>query len=61
MPVAIVTNGPPDIQRRKIEHARVAPFLSAVVISGELGVGKPHPDIFRAVARPAGRPRWGGP
>ena len=47
VPVAVVTNGPPDIQRLKIEQSGVGPFLSAVVISGELGVGKPHPDMFR--------------
>ena len=47
-PVAIVTNGPPDIQRLKIEQAGVAPYLSAVVISGEVGVGKPDPAIFSA-------------
>jgi putative hydrolase of the HAD superfamily len=47
VPVAIVTNGPPDIQRLKIEQAGIAPHLSAVVISGELGVGKPDPAIFR--------------
>ena len=48
VPVAIVTNGPPDIQRLKIEQCGVAPLLCAVVISGELGVGKPDPSIFGA-------------
>jgi putative hydrolase of the HAD superfamily len=46
VPVALVTNGPPDIQRLKIEQAGFAPHLSAVVISGEIGIGKPDPAIF---------------
>jgi len=56
VPVAVVTNGPPDIQRLKIEQSGVAPLLSAVVISGALGVGKPHPDIFRTALEQLGVP-----
>lgn len=46
VPVALVTNGPPDIQRLKIEQAGIGSYLSAVVISGELGLGKPDPAVF---------------
>jgi putative hydrolase of the HAD superfamily len=46
LPLAIVTNGPPDIQRLKIEQAGIAPYFSAVVISGEIGIGKPDPAVF---------------
>jgi phosphoserine phosphatase len=46
-PVGLVTNGPPDIQRWKLAQTAHAPSLAAVVISGELGVGKPDPEIFR--------------
>jgi len=46
MPVALVTNGPPDIQRLKIDQAGIGPYLSAVVISGETGIGKPDPAAF---------------
>jgi putative hydrolase of the HAD superfamily len=45
-PVAVVTNGPPDIQRLKLEQTGLAGNFSAVLISGELGSGKPDPDIF---------------
>ncbi|HLM95428.1 MAG TPA: HAD family hydrolase [Acidimicrobiales bacterium] len=48
LPVALVTNGPPDIQRLKIEQAGIGPHLSAVVISGETGFGKPDPASFGA-------------
>jgi putative hydrolase of the HAD superfamily len=46
VPVAIVTNGPPDIQRLKIAQTGIAPLLSAVVISGETGIGKPDPASY---------------
>lgn len=46
VPVALVTNGPPDIQWLKIEQAGIGSHLSAVVISGETGVGKPDPASF---------------
>jgi putative hydrolase of the HAD superfamily len=45
-PVAVVTNGPPDIQRLKIEQTGIRTYLSAIVISGELGKGKPDPAVF---------------
>lgn len=47
VPVGVLTNGPPDIQRLKIEQAGIGPYLSAVVISGEIGIGKPDPTAFR--------------
>ena len=46
VPVAVVTNGPPDIQRLKIEQTGIESLLSAVVISGETGIGKPDPAAF---------------
>ena len=60
VPVALVTNGPPDIQRLKIEQAGVGAYFTAVVISGELGIGKPDPAIFGhalELARGCARPR----
>jgi putative hydrolase of the HAD superfamily len=46
VPLALVTNGPPDIQRLKIDQAGIAPRFAAVLISGEVGIGKPDPTIF---------------
>ena len=43
-----MTNGPPDIPRLKIEQADISTNLSAVVISGETGFGKPDPASFGA-------------
>lgn len=45
---AIVTNGAPDVQREKIGRASLADYFSAIVISIEVGFGKPDPRIFEA-------------
>ena len=44
--LALVTNGPPVLQREKLEVSGLAPFFELLVISGELGIGKPNPGIF---------------
>ncbi|HZN63318.1 MAG TPA: HAD family hydrolase [Planctomycetota bacterium] len=43
----LVTNGAPRIQREKIERTGLAPLFDAVVVSGDIGVGKPDVRIFR--------------
>ena len=45
--LGVVTNGAPDTQREKLEALGLAEHLGTVVISGEAGVGKPDPEIFR--------------
>ena len=45
--LGLLTNGPADIQRLKLEGTGLAGAFEAVVISGEAGVGKPSPDAFR--------------
>ena len=45
-PMGLITNGPSDIQRLKLEQAGLASTFAAEVISGELGVGKPQPEVF---------------
>ncbi|HEX4204715.1 MAG TPA: HAD family hydrolase [Ktedonobacteraceae bacterium] len=47
--LALLTNGAPDLQREKIAHFNLDQYFDAVVVSGEVGVGKPHPAVFRAV------------
>ena len=44
--LALVTNGPPCLQREKLRASGLERFFEAVVISGELGIGKPDPRIF---------------
>jgi putative hydrolase of the HAD superfamily len=44
--LAVLTNGAPDLQREKMEGAGLDRYFEAVVISGDLGFGKPDPRIF---------------
>jgi putative hydrolase of the HAD superfamily len=58
-PVGLLTNGPSDIQRLKLDQAGLTDAFGSVVVSGEEGIGKPRPDVFHRVldelgARPEG-------
>lgn len=47
--IGVVTNGPPDLQREKLEMTGLFEVVDAVAISGEIGVGKPDSAIFETV------------
>jgi putative hydrolase of the HAD superfamily len=44
--LALVTNGGPDVQRRKIAKFGLDSFFDFILIEGEFGLGKPRPDVF---------------
>jgi len=44
--MALITNGPADLQRRKIERFELTPFFDCVSIEGELGFGKPDEKVY---------------
>lgn len=44
--LGIITNGTGDVQREKIALTGLAEQMSAILVSGELGTGKPAPAIF---------------
>ena len=44
--VGVLTNGPSDFQRRKLEVSGLGVELDAIAISGELGVAKPEREAF---------------
>jgi putative hydrolase of the HAD superfamily len=48
-PVGLLTNGPSDLQRLKLAQAGLSDAFGTVVVSGEIGVGKPTPDVFELV------------
>ena len=49
--VGLITNGPSQIQRDKIEHLEIADLFQFILVSEEEGVWKPDPVIFeRALA-----------
>ena len=41
----VITNGP-DTPREKIDTTNLADYMDVLIISGEVGVGKPEPEIF---------------
>jgi putative hydrolase of the HAD superfamily len=47
-PLAVVSNGPSGEQRGKLQALDLERRFDAVLISGEVGVGKPQPGIFEA-------------
>jgi putative hydrolase of the HAD superfamily len=49
--LGVITNGAVQRQQPKIEHLRLRPYLSSVMISEAVGIKKPDPRIFaRALA-----------
>jgi putative hydrolase of the HAD superfamily len=49
--LALLTNGCPSLQRYKINASCLADYFTARLISGNLGVGKPDPRIFRRIVQ----------
>jgi putative hydrolase of the HAD superfamily len=47
--LALLTNGAPDIQGTKIDGSKLAGFFETIIISGDLGFGKPDARIFQLV------------
>ncbi len=45
--LALVTNGPSDTQRAKIERFGLAGFFDHIQIEGEVGFGKPEEQAYR--------------
>jgi putative hydrolase of the HAD superfamily len=45
--VGLLTNGAASVQREKIESSGLGMYFDAAVVSGELGTGKPAPEIFQ--------------
>jgi putative hydrolase of the HAD superfamily len=44
--LGLLTNGAASLQREKIETSGLGLFFDAIVVSGEIGTGKPAPEIF---------------
>ena len=56
LPLALVTNGPADMQLEAVRAVGVEPYLKRLVISGDAAVGvrKPDPRIFRLACEELG-------
>jgi len=46
--MVILTNGLREVQRRRLAGSSIEPFVTDIVVSGEVGAAKPAPEIFDA-------------
>ena len=53
-PLALLTNGLADLQRQKLAATGLGAYFQRIVISGELGFGKPDPRLFLLTLAPLG-------
>jgi 2-haloacid dehalogenase len=54
--IAIVTNGLEAVQRSRLVHSTIQPFITQLIISEEVGAAKPHPAFFDAAFARTGNP-----
>jgi putative hydrolase of the HAD superfamily len=54
--LVLITNGPGSTQRHKADATGLTSLVNAVIVSGEAGVSKPDPAIFRLAAQAADVP-----
>jgi putative hydrolase of the HAD superfamily len=47
--LGLLTNGACDLQREKIDGAGIGHYFDEIVISGDVGVGKPHRRVFETI------------
>ncbi len=58
--LGLVTNGLSDVQRSRLSRLGIGDYFDSVVISGEVGVTKPRPDIFDIAFDQLGSPSKDG-
>lgn len=47
--LGLLTNGAPDLQREKMAGSGIAEYFDEIVVSGEVGFGKPNPRIYETM------------
>ncbi|MGN0459020.1 MAG: HAD family hydrolase [Eubacterium sp.] len=48
--VGVITNGPSYLQNHKMDTSGLRPYCDIVLVSGDVGVHKPDPQLFRIAA-----------
>ncbi len=48
--VGVITNGPSVLQHHKLDTSGLREYLDIVVVSGDIGIHKPDPEIFKYTA-----------
>ena len=51
IPLAVISNGLPDVQYCKIESMGLRGMFSSIVLSEEIGIRKPDAEVFRYAAK----------
>lgn len=46
IPLAVITNGPADMQRAALQKVTIDKYFKIILVSGELGIRKPDARIF---------------
>ncbi len=49
--LGLLTNGPSDFQRSIIDFLDIGKYFDVIVVSGDVGVRKPEPEIFKITAK----------
>ncbi len=49
--LALLTNGSVGLQNEKLDASKLRSFFETVTVSGEIGIGKPDPRVFRLVLK----------
>lgn len=52
--ISTISNGFTEMQFRKMKSAGLSSYFDKVILSDEVGINKPHPDIFDYALREAG-------
>ena len=47
----VITNGPSVLQNHKMDTSGLRPYCDIVIVSGDIGIHKPDPEIFRYTAK----------
>jgi putative hydrolase of the HAD superfamily len=47
--LALLTNGASDLQREKLSGAKLAGYFEEVLVAGDIGCAKPHPEMFQTL------------
>lgn len=48
--IGVITNGPAYLQNHKMDTSGLRPYCDLVLVSGDVGVHKPDPELFRIAA-----------
>lgn len=59
IPMGVITNGDPSNQHWKLDSQKLAGYFTHIIISGDVGISKPDPEIFRMAKEKAGETETG--